>query len=588
MPTIGVMVGGGFDGAARRGRDVQYAFSSPGTYSHYADIDDLGSYSDTGPAAIQRTSTDSSSSDDDYLAQNQQRDLPAHLSHDYYRDMEETITFDYRSSDRAVTGKHRANQEYYNVLEIASNRLHEDGSVNDYSSGDEGEFSSDKVACSCTTRNNLHLNYSSLRIAVRKKKKRKSKSKKDKRKSRRKAPEKEPHYDEEKTSRSTIFQSLFPPSTMTSRSGDHGNNNLAENEHGDGAFDNDMDPNYDLPTFSSEKSSQWNPAALVTAAHANDKIDRHGFYKNMKEQADLAYGKVQSLKNGRHNAINNEYNLKDIGKMREKKHHSPPRSRNIVWGDESIITKDDTVEHNTDAWKYNRRPDDSVEDSSSSELHQSMACYMDNEKRVEKLMLEHKWRRIGAVLLATIILVGTCLGIYLSLSGRETSPPTSEQFGGNDVNRNDPPPRPLPSPPTSSIDEVASSTSRGVTETELQYIVNTITSNHSLFDDHHSPQSKALRWFQNDMRNYSMTTGARVAQRYALATLYFATNGTGWQTRSQWGSGHECDWYGVGCEAGVNDTVSVTYLDLNSNLLDGTIPPEVGYILSLEQSERPT
>lgn len=129
--------GGGVDVSARhRDRDVQYGFSSHGN-SHYADIDieDLGSYSDTAPAATNRTSTDSSSSDDGNLAA-QKRELATHFQHDY-PDMEETITFDHRSSENS--GRQRSNQEYYNILEMASNRLREDGSVHDDSSGDEGE-----------------------------------------------------------------------------------------------------------------------------------------------------------------------------------------------------------------------------------------------------------------------------------------------------------------------------------------------------------------------------------------------------------------------------------------------------------------
>ncbi len=122
-----------FSGAAHRGRDVQYKLSSPGE-SHYADIDDLGSYSDTAPSAIKHTSTDRSSSND--LAKRQ--DLPAQFQHDC-PGMEGTITFDYRSSERA-DDRQGANQEYYNVLAMASNRLREDESMHDESSGDEGEF----------------------------------------------------------------------------------------------------------------------------------------------------------------------------------------------------------------------------------------------------------------------------------------------------------------------------------------------------------------------------------------------------------------------------------------------------------------
>ena len=54
---------------------------------------------------------------------------------------EETIVFDDRPSPRREGSHHRANQEYYDVLEMASNRLRQDSSVVNYdSSGDEGRF----------------------------------------------------------------------------------------------------------------------------------------------------------------------------------------------------------------------------------------------------------------------------------------------------------------------------------------------------------------------------------------------------------------------------------------------------------------
>ena len=415
------------------------------------------------------------------------------------------------------------------------------------------------------------------------KKKKKSKSKKDKRKSRRKASEVEQQYESDIPHRSTIFPSLSPPSMSKSRP----DINLATGEYyGDGVIDNEIDPNDDIPSFTKAKSRQWNPASLVTAAHANDKVYRNGFYKNMKEHAGLAYGRVQSLKSGRQNVIGNEYNLKNIGKARDMTYQPAPRSRNIVWGDESILTNDASTVGPGSGEKATRRTDEGDEDS-SSDLKQSMEHYLENEQRVQKLMREKKRRCVGGFLLATMILIGTFLAIYLTRSGKESSfpPPTSTQPGVDSVDRNDPPPRPLPSPPTDSIDQIEGSISHVITETELRYIVNTITPDESIFDNPHSPQSKALRWFKNDMQTYNATTSARVAQRYALATLYYSTNGTGWQTRSQWGSGRECNWFGVGCEAGGNDTASVTYLDLNSNLLDGTIPPEIGFILTLEQSK---
>ena len=88
--------------------------------------------------------------------------------------------------------------------------------------------------------------------------------------------------------------------------------------------------------------------------------------------------------------------------------------------------------------------------------------------------------------------------------------------------------------------------------------------------------------------------------------LYYATNGNEggmWKSSTDWLDGHECSWYGVRCEMGDDKVMygkfcargcdvavlllyffiilscllsSVTYLDLSNNLLDGSIPSEIG------------
>jgi hypothetical protein len=63
-----------------------------------------------------------------------------------------------------------------------------------------------------------------------------------------------------------------------------------------------------------------------------------------------------------------------------------------------------------------------------------------------------------------------------------------------------------------------------------------------------SPQSKAFQWLLEDI---AITNGSllpddeRLKQRFALATLYFATNGNRWTNNTRWlnHSDHECDWY---------------------------------------------
>ncbi len=95
----------------------------------------------------------------------------------------------------------------------------------------------------------------------------------------------------------------------------------------------------------------------------------------------------------------------------------------------------------------------------------------------------------------------------------------------------------------------------------------------------------------------------RIAQRYAAAVLYFATNGTNWETNSFWLTPgvHECDFLGVTCEelpipaitldeslrnpedfphhddGGVNSTMErmIVAIDLPENNMGGYLPQEM-------------
>ena len=93
-----------------------------------------------------------------------------------------------------------------------------------------------------------------------------------------------------------------------------------------------------------------------------------------------------------------------------------------------------------------------------------------------------------------------------------------------------------------------------------------------------SPQSKALAWLANNT-NVDQYNEIRLTQRYALATLYYATNGDHWSSNEGWLSdSDECTW-STDDPFNCNGQL-MAYLVLYERSLLGTIPPEIG-LLSL-------
>ena len=70
---------------------------------------------------------------------------------------------------------------------------------------------------------------------------------------------------------------------------------------------------------------------------------------------------------------------------------------------------------------------------------------------------------------------------------------------------------------------------------------------HIIFHDYNAPQTEAYSWLLDDDLLHDMPE-EQIKQRFALATLYFATNGSEWTNNTNWlnHSVNECDWYTSG------------------------------------------
>jgi hypothetical protein len=97
-----------------------------------------------------------------------------------------------------------------------------------------------------------------------------------------------------------------------------------------------------------------------------------------------------------------------------------------------------------------------------------------------------------------------------------------------------------------------------------------------------SPQNTALNWLASNVNLDSYLNATKI-QRYALATLFYSTNGHSWNDNSVWMSDeNECGWYNYGgslCKSGSVETLTLLF-----NNLVGTIPNELALLSNLSKS----
>jgi hypothetical protein len=100
--------------------------------------------------------------------------------------------------------------------------------------------------------------------------------------------------------------------------------------------------------------------------------------------------------------------------------------------------------------------------------------------------------------------------------------------------------------------------------------------------DEGSPQAKAFMWLRSD----SYDEPYRINQRYALAVLYFSTNGGSWTFASGWMSNtSECTWYMNSIDEICDESSRLVTLSRLQTSLDGSFPKELELLTHLRTLE---
>jgi hypothetical protein len=100
-----------------------------------------------------------------------------------------------------------------------------------------------------------------------------------------------------------------------------------------------------------------------------------------------------------------------------------------------------------------------------------------------------------------------------------------------------------------------------------------------------SAEYKAMKWIIDndplslDPTNQSTQNTNRITQRFALATLFFASLNEQWSKTTNWLNKDECTWYGVTCE----ENTLVTQINMTANTVAGTLSNEIARLSHLKE-----
>jgi len=100
--------------------------------------------------------------------------------------------------------------------------------------------------------------------------------------------------------------------------------------------------------------------------------------------------------------------------------------------------------------------------------------------------------------------------------------------------------------------------------------------------DPDSAQSKAVTWIESRSDVHDPMPNERLFQRFALASIYYSTQGQTWPRNDFWLTNeHECEWFSTGVQPCSGD--DFVNLELVDNGLQGVIPDEIVLLSMLQR-----
>jgi hypothetical protein len=168
-----------------------------------------------------------------------------------------------------------------------------------------------------------------------------------------------------------------------------------------------------------------------------------------------------------------------------------------------------------------------------------------------------RWKFVGAFLLVNMILTAVVIGAVLGTNGRDDETLSPE------------------APKDETLSPEIPKDYRGL-------ISNVSFDEGEALENSSTPQYMAFNWTTTGNPHLANASDKQIIQRYALATIFFSTNGNSWRVKTGWlDGGEECTgWHGLNCTTSTTRH-EVSALDLVGNKLQGTLPAEIGLLSTL-------